>query len=209
MKARVLTLILVAAAVLAATSALPDTARAINPTQTTATGVVNYEFRDLAAFWGGQQPGVRYYNYYANGQLVVYNTPCGSTLNNHGTQGFYCPPSRTIYLDHTQQQGNLNRFGDGAVGFWLAHEYGHHVGTIYSQTRANPNNELLADCFAGMYVRYGVTRSYRLFYNDYLEARKQIWALGWDLTHGTPQQRLNAFDRGYSNGTWAGCITAY
>jgi hypothetical protein len=189
--------------------ALVARADAINPTQTTVTGVVNYEYWDLAGYWGGSQPNVQYYNYYSNGRWIA-SPPCGSQNTSHWGQGFYCPGTRTIYLDFSQQQSNLGRFGDGSVGFWLAHEYAHHVQVIYNQSRSLPRHELLADCFAGMYVRYGVTRSFRLAYNDYLEARNQIWALSWnDADHGTPAQRLAAFDYGYSTGSWSSCISAY
>ena len=46
-----------------------------------------------------------------------------------------------------------------------------------------------------MYVRYRISKSYRLASNDYGEARSQVWALSWsDPDHGTPTQRLANFD---------------
>jgi predicted metalloprotease len=196
-------------------------ARAINPTQTTVTGVVNYEFWDLEAFWkpllawygkSYVRPGVQYYDYYDSyGRMVDFSTPCGTTAGYHGSQGFYCPGSQTIYVDFNQQTGNLKKFGDGSVGFWLAHEFGHHIQRLAGlNPRIAPNVELQADCFAGMYVRYGVSNSYRLFYNDYTEARSQIWALrSNDPSHGTPQQRLNNFDWGYNQLYYPSCVNGY
>ena len=125
-------------------------------------------------------------------------TPCGSTNTSHGTQGFYCPPSEGIHLDFIQQDSNVRRFGDGSTVFWMAHEYGHHVEKLLSINFRAPFHELLADCFAGMYFNRGVNTSRKLKYNDYLEARNQIWALSaGDADHGTPAQRLRAFDFGY------------
>jgi predicted metalloprotease len=197
------------------------TAKAVNPEQTTVTGVVNYEYWDLDAFWKPllnyygktyTQPGVRYFDYYdPYGRLVDYSTSCGTTSTRHGSQGFYCPSSQTIYLDYRQQQTNLAKFGDGAVGFWLAHEFGHHIQLLYGlNPQVVPNMELQADCFAGTYVHYGILNSYRLAGNDRAEARNQIWALSWtDTDHGTPQQRLNNFDWGYSKFYFPSCINGY
>jgi predicted metalloprotease len=210
-----------AAFMLVAASSLAGTAKAINPTQTTVQGVVNYEYWDLEAFWKPllnyygytySRPGVQYYDYYDSyGRMVdFYVNGCGSTANYHGSEGFYCPTTRTIYIDFIQQQGNLSRFGDGSVGFWLAHEFGHHIQTLISKNPSNPNKELEADCFAGMYVHYGIYNSGRLAYDDYGQARNQIWALSWnDPDHGTPQQRLNNFDWGYGQFYFPSCVNGY
>lgn len=105
---------------------------------------------------------------------------------------------------------NLARFGDGAVGFWLAHEFGHHIQSLYRLRPSVPNFELQADCFADMYVHYGIFNSFRLAAADYTQARNQIWALSWnDTGHGTPQQRLNNFDWGYKQFYFPSCVSGY
>jgi predicted metalloprotease len=116
-----------------------------------------------------------------------------------------------IWIDFNQQQGNIARFGDGAVGFWLAHEFGHAVQKLARlNPRITPNMELQADCFAGMYVHFGILNSYRLAGDDYAQARNQIWALSPnDTSHGTPQQRLDNFDWGYGKFSFAACINGY
>jgi predicted metalloprotease len=213
--------VVAALAVLVGGTSLASTAKAINPTQTTVTGVINYEYWDLEAFWkpllayygkSYTRPGVQYYDYSDSyGRMVDLSTPCGSTATQHGSEGFYCSLSQTIYMDYNQQVSNLSRFGDGSVGFWLAHEFGHHIQTLANiHPQIVPNVELEADCFAGMYVHYGIYNSYRLAGNDYQEARNQIWALSWgDTAHGTPQQRLNNFDWGYSHFSFASCVNGY
>jgi predicted metalloprotease len=222
---RVLTRIAVLAVVLGivigSSNNLVGTADAINPAQTTVTGTVNYEYWDLEAFWKPlvnhygytyTRPGVQYFDYYdSTGRLVDFNVAgCGSTATQHGAQGFYCPTTRTIYLDYNQQKSELGRLGDGAVGFWLAHEFGHHIQTLMGLKPQTPNMELQADCFAGLYVHYGILNSHRLASDDYAQARNQIWALSWnDPTHGTPQQRLNNFDRGYSQFYVPSCVNGY
>jgi len=182
-------------------------AKALNPEQTSVSNVVNSVYYDLVRFWGPRtKPSINYYH--AGG--ADWSTPCGWTGNSWGTQGFYCSPNSSIYLDFYQQAGNINSYRDGAVAFWLAHEFGHHIEMLLgiNWTGYQPYHELLADCFAGMYFRYGVNSSRLLNYNDYaIDARNQIWALTYpDPAHGTREQRLRAFDFGYSQTTYNGCI---
>jgi predicted metalloprotease len=209
--------------VLIGASSLVATAKAINPAQTSVTTVVNLEYWDLEAFWkpilnyygrAYSRPYVNYYDYYSNGRLMDYNVPncwTKTTTNQHGTEGFYCAGSNTIWIDYNQQVGNLAKYGDGAVGFWLAHEFGHAIQIMYGLSpRIVPNMELQADCFAGMYVRYGIGVSHRLVGDDYGEARYQISLLSWnDTSHGTPTQRLANFDWGYNQYAFGSCINGY
>ena len=208
--------VLLAVATIVASAGFTDNAKAFNPEQTTVKGAVNIEYWDLVPFWRNiltywrypySNPGVGYYHYYANGQMVNYRTPCGSTRNSWWTQGFYCRGA--IYLDLTHQRRNLRRYGDGSVGLWLAHEFAHHVQALVQLQRGRPNYELNADCLAGMYFRYGVTHTGKLNYGDYLEARRNIYRAGGDADHGTGRQRLNAFDYGYSAFSWPACNRQY
>ena len=184
-----------------ASAAFPGSAQALNPEQTSVTNIVNTVYWNLDAYWRpSRQAGVAYYDYYYRGVLVDFATPCGNTSGYHGAEGFFCPTNEAIYFDFNQQANNVARFGDGSTAFWTAHEYGHHIEKLLGidwRTYA-PYHELLADCFAGMYFHHGVYTSRVLRYNDYLEARNQIWALGdGDQAHGTRIQRLDAFDFGF------------
>jgi predicted metalloprotease len=198
---RILAVVLLALSLSVALGFTAERAEALNPNQTTVVGTVNAVYWDIDKFWGltTYDPAVGYYNYVSNGQVVHFNTICGPTSSNVGTQGFYCNGGH-IQLDWTQQTGNLSTYGDGAVAFWLAHEYAHHAEWSLGISWTQPYHELLADCFAGQYFRYGVNTSRKLLYNDYLEARNQIWALATSsASHGGKLQRLRAFDYGYNS----------
>lgn len=200
---RIIALALMIVSVAVALGMTTERAEALNPNQTTVVGTVNAVYWDIDKFWGlpTYDPAVDYYNFWQNGAIVHFNTICGNTSGNVGTQGFYCNGGH-IQLDRTQQTGNIARFGDGAVAFWLAHEYAHHAQWSLGISWPQPYHELLADCFAGQYFRYGVRTSGKLNYNDYLEARNQIWALAVSSpTHGGKAQRLRAFDFGYNSAT--------
>jgi predicted metalloprotease len=187
-------------------------ADALNPNQTTVAGVVGNVYWDLNTFWGNpsQKPGVDYFNYWRNGQLVNYKTECFYTRDQVGTQGFYCDGG-SIYFDYRQQVGNLTNIGDGAVALWIAHEYGHHAQWLrgIKWRSSPPYEELLADCFAGLYFRYGVYTSGTLVYHDYLEARTMLSRLSSSRSHGTPAQRVRAFDYGFNRIGWRSCTSGW
>jgi len=211
----------VAAAVIGvlATATVAGEAKAVSSTQS-VDGIVNVVYADLDQFWAGlwpatRHPGVGYYNWVnSSGGTVEYpKTGCGSTADNHGTQGFYCPSSYNgeIYFDFTQQRNNLIGIGDGAVALWTAHEYGHHAERMLGidWTSAAPYHEQLADCFAGLYFRWGVYHSKRLVLADVNEARVMFSRLGTDRDHGTPQQRLRAFDYGFNSIGYKACVNGW
>lgn len=204
---RILALLVLIVAV--AMGATTEKAEALNPTNlTNPQAVVNALYWDLDKFWGlsGYDPGVGYYNYSQNGQVVHFSTSCVHTSYRVGSQGFYCNGGN-IYFDWNQQVGNINRFGDGSVAFWLAHEYAHHAEYMLRVSWGAPYYELLADCFAGLYFRYGVYTSRKLNYNDYLEARNQIWTLAVSSpSHGGRSQRLAAFDYGFNSVGYTSCM---
>lgn len=124
--------------------------------------------------------------------------------------GFYCPTDSSLALDWTDLWGAMTRFGDGAVAFWLAHEFAHHAQTVSRADDAGPPSyELEADCMAGVFFNYEVVARRYLDHWDAVEAWYQLNALGNDPTHGTGQQRAAAFAYGYNNGTWRACDVAY
>lgn len=119
--------------------------------------------------------------------------------------------------------------GDFAQAYVVAHEVGHHVQNLLgisdrvhamqqrvSETEANQLSvrlELQADFFAGMFARY-VQNQGVLEAGDIEEALRAASAIGDDrlqkqsrgyvvpdsFTHGTSEQRLRWFKRGYDSG---------
>ncbi len=125
--------------------------------------------------------------------------------------------------------------GDFAQAYVLAHEIGHHIQTLLGieqkmreAQRRNPSAanqlsvrlELQADCFAGIWGHSTEQRKI-LEADDVQEAMNAAAAVGDDrlerqatghvnpdtFTHGTSQQRMEWFQRGFSSGTISACST--
>ena len=131
------------------------------------------------------------------------------------------------FYDSLRQR--LGAPGDFAQAYVVAHEVGHHVQNLLgisdrvhamqqrvSETEANQLSvrlELQADFFAGMFARY-VQNQGVLEAGDIEEALRAASAIGDDrlqkqsrgyvvpdsFTHGTSEQRLRWFKRGYDSG---------
>jgi len=140
----------------------------------------------------------------------------------------YCPLDQTIYLDETFFEELEKRFGaeggDVAEAYVIAHEVGHHVqNQIGGLSESNSNEdsikqELQADCFAGLWA-YSI-KSFGIFgpgeIQEAIDAaaavgddRIQVKATGrinpesW--THGSSEERVSAFNRGYESGLVTRC----
>jgi uncharacterized protein len=75
------------------------------------------------------------------------NTACGA-FSSTG----YCPNNHTIYLV-TKDIKKYNKYGDAALAFVIAHEYGHAMQSYYRFMPINGmTGELQADCIAGYYT---------------------------------------------------------
>lgn len=164
-------------------------------------------------------------------KLVLFRdgvtTSCGFASS--ATGPFYCPGDQTIYLDETffdelkQRLGGDN--GDVAQAYVIAHEAGHHaqhlLGLLDSSqgNEASIRTELQADCFAGLWA-YSVQKL-GVFENEQEvnEAINAARAVGDDniqkqagqsvnpenWTHGSSEQRVSAFQAGYTTGDFARC----
>jgi uncharacterized protein len=141
-------------------------------------------------------------------------TACGLIGNGNA---LYCPPSNEVYLNQPFLTGVNRRIGDFAAITVLAHEYGHAVQKHYGLTRfaSTVLEELQADCFAGVYAHDAHQRGL-LDETDIPEAKLQSYLSGdrvargsravyWN-SHGSPKQRLTAFQMGYQRGFEA-CLT--
>ncbi|HQF48118.1 MAG TPA: neutral zinc metallopeptidase [Flavobacterium alvei] len=120
--------------------------------------------------------------------------------------------------------------GDFAVAYVLAHEYGHHIQTLLgtsakmrqaqegkSEAEANKLSvalELQADFYAGLWTHYNEKQNAMLEPGDIEEALSAANAVGDDaiqkkmqgqivpdsFTHGTSEQRMYWFNRGFKTG---------
>jgi predicted metalloprotease len=181
------------------------TAQAINPPQTTESGVVYYLGGNLSGsidtFWSMSFRA--WGRAYTKPGLYWLQAPryCGSQLMQMNNS-FYCPSDGIIWLDYSWNQAFINRYGDNGGGAILAHEWGHRIQDLLGYRGPNPGFELHADCLAGMYTRYGLATG-RLNNADFYEARNTLYSLGdYNYSspdhHGTPQQRADWFTAGYS-----------
>jgi uncharacterized protein len=120
--------------------------------------------------------------------------------------------------------------GDFAVAYVLAHEFGHHIQTVLgtsnkmrqmqegkSEAEANKLSvalELQADFYAGLWTHYNEAKNHMLEAGDIEEALSAAQAVGDDaiqskmqgqvvpdsFTHGSSEQRMFWFMKGYKSG---------
>lgn len=115
-------------------------------------------FSRLESFWNNQLPDLgarpgspKHLVQYWNGNQ---DPGCGGQRVGRGNAA-YCAPSQTIAWDANWIYGRLYRqYGDAAVTFVLAHEYGHFIQDRLQQRRfpLTIESELNADCLAGAFI---------------------------------------------------------
>lgn len=143
---------------------------------------------------------------------------------------FYCPNDRNVYLDldfFYELEHKLGAPGDFARAYVIAHEVGHHVQNLQGLLGGSRSNkksvrtELQADCYAGVWA-HGVGDFGALEEGDFEEAFRAAGQIGDDrlqqqaqgyvvpdsFTHGSAEQRMTWFKRGYESGDPAACDTA-
>ncbi len=134
-------------------------------------------------------------------------------------------------------QSRFGAPGDAAQAYVIAHEVGHHVQTLLgisernmaarqraSEAEANAlsvRQELQADCFAGVWAHHADRSRQLLEEGDIEEALNAASAIGDDrlqqrsrgyvapetFTHGSSEQRMRWFKRGFASGDVNQCDT--
>lgn len=130
----------------------------------------------------------------------------------------------------TSMKSSLGADGDFAYAYVIAHEVGHHVQYLLgnlgkahaqmaklSQSEANKVSvqiELQADCFAGVWAYHeqkmfgsledgdleeAITTA-QVIGDDYLQKKAQGYVVPESFNHGTSQQRMKWFKRGFNSG---------
>lgn len=173
---------------------------------------------------------------YTEPRLVLFRAAttsgCGVATSDVGPH--YCPIDQTIYIDETFFAELQQRFkaegGDVAEAYVIAHEVGHHVqnelgimSQVQSRGSANEDSiklELQADCFAGIWAN-SIKDSGVFEAGEINEAIDAASAVGDDRiqqsvqgqtnpetwTHGSSQQRVEWFTKGYDTGSPSTCNT--
>lgn len=165
----------------------------------------------------------------------VTSSPCGDASG--ATGPFYCPADRKAYLDTaffstlSQQMGAS---GDFAAAYVVAHEVAHHVqnqlgilGRVdqarrqSSRVEANQLTvrlELQADCLSGVWARAvegllepgdveEALNAARRIGDDHLQRQAGRVPQPHTFTHGTSEQRMRWFARGFQSGQIQQCDT--
>jgi len=172
---------------------------------------------------------------YTDPTLVAFsdsvNTGCGQAPSSVGP--FYCPEDTKLYVDPSFYQVMADRLhapGDFAQAYVIAHEVGHHVQKLIGDMNAGPQGEtqnqhsvrieLQADCFAGVWG-HTAAASLNIDDADLREALNAAHNIGDDtlqsqagggvnpaqFTHGTSEQRMRWFKRGFDSGDARQCDT--
>ncbi len=178
-----------------------------------------------------QQLGIRY----QAPKLVLFSNSVSSACGyaSSATGPFYCPGDNQLYLDFAFFQELKREFkapGDFAEAYVIAHEVGHHVqnltGRMAQVHRAGNTNrlsvalELQADCFAGVWAHHAAKkgivepgdpeealRAAAAVGDDLIQKRTQGYVVPDSFTHGSSQQRMQWFARGYNGGDMRQCDT--
>lgn len=150
---------------------------------------------------------------------------------------FYCGADRRVYIDLSFFRALERRFGapgDFAQAYVIAHEVGHHVQNLLGamqerqqvrgregERSASIQLELQADCYAGIWAHSTGQRKL-LEAGDIEEGMHAAAAVGDDTlqkqaegrvspetwTHGSSEQRVAAFQRGFRSGKLEACELA-
>ena len=165
----------------------------------------------------------------------VVQSACGTAQSASGP--FYCPGDQKVYIDLSfwQQLGQMGASGEFAQAYVLAHELGHHVQTLLGtsqevsrlqQSRPDVANrasvllELQADCYAGVWGHSAAQRG-KLDPGEAEQGLQAAAAVGDDhlqrmsagrvspesFTHGSSEQRMTWFKRGFDSGDPRQCDT--
>ena len=158
---------------------------------------------------------------YQEPKLVLFTgatpTACGTGQSAMGP--FYCPGDQKVYIDLAFYRDLKERFkapGEFAQAYVIAHEVGHHVQQLLGiadkvhQTKQRVSEregnalsvrmELQADCLAGVWGKRTDTMKN-------LQQQSQGRIVPESFTHGSSEQRVRWFRKGFETGDMNQCNT--
>jgi uncharacterized protein len=194
---------------------------------------VSFVLDDSQNTWTGLfgQQGAQY----RPAKLVLFrgSTRSGCGFGRAEMGPFYCPRDERVYIDlgfYAELKQRFGAPGDFAQAYVIAHEIGHHVQHLLGEFDRHPQRqgadessvrmELQADCYAGVWGHATQERKL-LEQGDLDEALRAATAIGDDnlqrqsggdvapdsFTHGTSEQRVRWFRRGFESGKLEACDT--
>lgn len=166
---------------------------------------------------------------YVAPELIIYRgriqTACGMGDARMGP--FYCPGDQKIYIDLSFYDELARQFdapGDFAQAYVIAHEVGHHVQTLLGISRQVAERrgqsdynqysvrlELQADFLSGLWAQHNrqyleagdieeAMRAANQIGDDAIQSRTQGRITPHAFTHGTSEQRMRWFMKGFRSG---------
>jgi Putative neutral zinc metallopeptidase len=133
----------------------------------------------------------------------------------YAPNSFYCGANEYLYLDWSFWKVLVRR-SDSRVVVVMAHEWGHHVQHLIRwPPQPSRLHELMADCYAGAFMRYERDLG-ELTDRDVAQGRRLLASFG-DVpgkpepqarSHGSPAERRSWFSRGYEGADPAVCERA-
>ena len=211
--------------------------RAVSPQEDRSAQLASFVLGDAQDTWTQilAKEGIRYPR--AKLVLFRDYTRSGCGTAQSATGPFYCPADQKVYLDlgFWDQLKQFGASGEFAQAYVIAHEIGHHVQNVLGIERKvrgiqeqNPQArnqlsvamELQADCFAGVWAHSTGDRQI-LEQGDVPAALQAAAAVGDDrmqkmsrgyvtpdsFTHGSSEQRVSWFNRGFKTGQVSACNT--
>ena len=115
----------------------------------------------------------------------------------------YCPGTNTIFVVVGQLRPLYDVFGAAAIGYALAHEYGHYIQAKLQINGDTKLLELQADCLAGAILGQN-SAAVGIRQADVAAIAQSAYAVG-DPTHGTGDQRSFAVYSGLGQSAELSC----
>jgi hypothetical protein len=214
-----------------------DVAPVNDPSEEPAVQFVSFVLDDAQGVWAQALPALGTPFQPARLVLFrdAVESACGYAQAASGP--FYCPADQKVYVDLSfwRQLGEMGASGEFAQAYVLAHELGHHVQTLLGtsaqvsrlqQSRPEAANqasvllELQADCYAGVWGHSAAQRN-KLDPGEADQGLRAAAAVGDDhlqkmstgrvspesFTHGSSEQRMMWFRRGFDSGDPRQCDT--